>query len=147
MMTPKLKARPILRTALLEKAQWTKQQLSARAVQLRKAMPMDLETAHAVIAHQHGMKLDRFLSPLDLAHVRHVLTQLNGAVAGSQRAPAAPPLAGRQGASGRTRAGRATPSSRGPRPLVFTNMSPLRDPLLSATKLQEAQEMAAIYPV
>jgi hypothetical protein len=115
---------------------WTKQQLSARVQQLRRVIPMTTSMAHAVIAHQHGIKIDRYLEHDELERVRDVVAKLptNSTLSGAQRGSAA-----RGSTTGKP--------DRRPRTIVFPNKIKLLDPLLSGAKIQEAREMAAVYPL
>lgn len=127
-----------VRDALVQKRSWSKQQLSARVQQLRKITPMSLATAHAVLAHQNGIKIDRFLDNDALKHVGDVLTKLNTAVTPTAR-----------NSGNHTRGSRSSHqiTVRSPRNIVFSSKCVISDPLLSAEKIREARDMAAVYPI
>ena len=131
-----------LRETLVEKMDWTKQQLSARVQQLRRTLPVDTATAHAVIAHQQGIKIDRFLDADALARVQSVIAKLGTVSRGLSREDRTPASHGKKGSLRRSKAGVSTP-----RPLVFPQQFKLADPVLDDTKLREAREMAEVYPL
>lgn len=136
-----------LRHALAKKTSWNKNQLSSRVQQIRKALPVSTATAQAVIAHQQGIKIDRFLDDEELKQVQEVIAKLRTSAtavastkangAGGARAP----LAGVRAAK------RTTGTSARARTVVFPGMFTLTHPLLPESKLREAQEMARIYPL
>jgi hypothetical protein len=138
-----------LRDALVKKTSWNKQQLSSRVRLIRNALPVSTAQAQAVVAHQQGIKIDRFLDDEELRQVREVIAKLGVSVT-----PAAHASTKTNGATGaRTaRAGvRATKRTTGAaartRAVVFPGLFTLDHPLLPESKLHEAQEMAGLYPL
>jgi len=133
---------PSLRDALVAKKSWNKQQLSARVRQISKAVPMTAADAQAIVAHQEGIRIDRFLKGEDLERVQGLIARLNGAegvAAASRSTPAAPRRGGSQ-------ARRGGPAPR-PRGLTFPGEIKIENPLLPESKLLEAKAMAEIYPL
>lgn len=128
-----------LRDALVTKTSWTKQQLSARVQQLRKVAPMSTGTAHAVIAHQHGIKIDRYLDKDDLEHTRDVVARLSASMPRGTKAPSTTSREPRKSPNGKVPVR--------PRTIIFPNSLELTDPLLSDEKMREAREMAEVYPI
>jgi Swt1-like HEPN len=66
-----------LRTALLRKLGVTKQRLSQRVQALIRKVPMGTEEAVYCIAHQEGLRLDRFVDGETVARVRGLVSTLN----------------------------------------------------------------------
>jgi hypothetical protein len=135
-----------LRTELVKRTRWSKQTLSAKVRQLQRISPMDTSTAQAVLAHERGIKVHRYLEPAVVAEVQRVLPLLNGTgprTAGGRRSVASTT---RTAAQARTRAGQRAQSSR-TRKVVFTDGFEYQDPFLSEERLREAREMAAVYPM
>jgi len=100
---------------------------------------MTTATAHGVLAHQQGVKIDRYLDGDELRLVQNVLPAIS---------QARNTVAADGGTGGRTRPQSSlakTPSNG--RTIVFPNNFSTDDPLLSDTKLREARDMAAVYPV
>jgi hypothetical protein len=126
--------RPDLRAELLRRTGWSRQVLSKRAQALQGALPNSTDVAHGVLAHRSGIKIARFLDHEELAPVQDALTRLGGIAGHAQPS---------------SRRGDQTPVPRKASlqllklPKEFRN----RDALLSETKLQEAKEMAAVYPI
>lgn len=131
-----------LRDTLMKEMGWSKQQLSSRVQQLRTALPVDTATAQAVIAHQHGIKIDRFLDDDALDRVQGVIAKLGARGSGQTSHERISPARGvgrapKRGAAGTNR----------PRSLVFPHQFKLSDPLLNDAKLREARDMAEVYPL
>lgn len=118
-----------LRKALLETLKVTPQALSLRVQRKKKHSPMSTEDATYLIAHEEGMRIDRYLSGDQVDRVRALQTQVRPV------APAPKPPARRIHATNKTR------------DIRFPNNYRANDSLLSATKLSEAVQMAAVYPV
>jgi len=119
-----------LRTALLEKLGITHQALSQRVGRIKNRCPMSTEDATYVVAHRAGLTLDRFLNSEQVSHVRGLLGQLDGVQ--TERRD-----------EGRSR----KPAKNAPGPIVFPKEFKTSDPLLARAKVQEAREMASIYPI
>jgi len=121
---------PQLKKALLDRLGITESALSRRAQKKKLEIPMSTEDAAHLIAHQAGLRIDQYLMPEQVAHIRSLH------IASSGTAPAA----------GKPEQKR-TSSSNGPRELRFPGEFKVANPLLDATKLGEAHAMARIYPV
>jgi Swt1-like HEPN len=120
-----------LRSALLAKLGLTQQGLSKR-VQLKKAMsPMSTEDAAYLIAHEAGIKIDKYLTDEQVDRVRGLHSQLK---------TAAPPVAARRSTRPRS-TGKSIRQVRFPDRFIATSA------MLSTGKLTEAQEMAKVYPI
>lgn len=128
-----------LREVLLQKTGWDVKGLSARVVRLRSQTPMDTSVAHAVLAHQAGINIARYLDPAGLQAAQQAIQSL-GALGARATAPRARPSRspGREGRVG-TPQGRATGIS------VTTDGYKLADPLLPDEILTQAKAMAAEY--
>jgi Swt1-like HEPN len=122
-----------LRAALLEKLGVTRQALSLRVQRKISQLPMSTTEATYVIAHDEGIKLHRYLDAAEVERVRQLQAQLRHASSGGTG-----PV---NGAAKR----RAKPS--GPREIHFGNKLKVTSLLLSPSKLTEAKEMAALYPI
>lgn len=122
-----------LRTALVNKTGWTKQALSRQVQLVKDELPMETSTAQCVLAHRQRLRIDRYLDAPTLATVQGVLARLGGGTRGA-------------GARKRDENG-SSAAATGARPIVFPKEFRTRDPLLSDAKLQEAREMAAVYPI
>lgn len=121
---------PELKKALLNKLGIQHQGLSKRAQAKKRQMPMSTEEATYLIAHEEGIRIDRYLSREEVAHVRGLHTA-------AARTPAPAGATARQ---------RKKPAVAGSRELRFSNEFRICNPLLSSTKLAEAQAMARVYP-
>ncbi len=121
---------PELKKALLAKLGIQQQGLSKRAQARKKHMPMSTEEATYLIAHDEGIRLDQYLTREEVAHIRGLHTAGRGA------APA-----------GATPQSRKKSAPAGPRELRFSSEFRITNPLLSSTKLAEAQAMARVYPL
>ena len=120
-----------VRRQLLQKLKVTKQALHNRVTQRKKRMPMSTQDAVCLIAHEVGIKIDRHLQPDDLARIRSLISSATGN--GHQQQPSS---------SHRV-------ATDGPRPVEvrFPGNFHLGDPLLSKDKIEEALEMARVYPL
>ncbi|HEU4587205.1 MAG TPA: Swt1 family HEPN domain-containing protein [Gemmatimonadales bacterium] len=101
---------------------------------------MDTKTAQAVLAHQRGIPLHRYLDREAVAEVQRVLPLLNGAAAS-----AAEPAHNAKAVARRGRGRAAGPAKA--RRIVFADGFDYEDPILPEAKLHEAREMAAVYPM
>lgn len=104
--------------------------LSKRAHAKTRETPMSTEDAVYLIAHEAGLRIDRYLSPDDVARVRGLHA------ANRMHAPASAPRSKRRSAA---------PVKA--RELRFAGDLRIANPLLGSAKLAEAQAMARIYPV
>lgn len=122
-----------LRAALFAKTGWSKQLLSARVQALRRIAPASTPIAQAVIAHQQGLQLHRYLDEATLKRVHEALPLFSRSV---ESAPAA---------SARAKGKRSGDNAE--RVLVFPSQFKTTAPLLSDEKVREAKEMASLYPI
>src|SRR5688572_22094831 len=122
---------PQLKKALLGKLGITESALSRRAQKKKLELPMSTDDAAHLIAHQAGLRIDQYLKPEQVAHIRSLHIANSGGVAP---------------ASSKPEPKRASPSN-GTRELRFPGEFKVANPLLDATKLGEARAMARIYPV
>lgn len=125
-----------LRKALLASTRWTRQRMSQLVQRKQGLLPMTTRVAQAIIAHERGIRLGKYLEGEDLREVQEIVTQLQsvrGAAAG--------------GADGRPSRGGGQKPREPHRVIVFPSQFRLTGPLLPATKLNEAREMAQIYPL
>jgi len=120
-----------LRAALLGQMDWSKQNLSARVQQKKKTAPMSTEDATYLIAHENGIKIDRYLSREQVAHVRTLVHHQPSTAALSPKRAAQTLAKGKAGV----------------REIRFPNEFKVANPLLASGKLKEATEMAAIFPL
>lgn len=75
-MSHKAMTNKALKTALLKKLGVTKQRLSQRVKALMQQVPMSTEEATYCIAHQEGLRLDKFVDSEAVARVRDLLAGL-----------------------------------------------------------------------
>jgi hypothetical protein len=115
-----------VRELLVARTGWNAQRLSDRVQKLRRVTPVSTSTAHAVLAHQQGIKVDKHLDAAQLQQVRDVLSRLSQPVVTSTTS---------QSTSARRPTGKTL------------RLPKLSDPLLPPTKLAEAAEMAAVFPL
>ncbi len=134
MATKSVKGPAALREALMKKTGWSKQRLSQVVQQKHGQLPMSTKVAQAVIAHEKGLRLGRFLDGDDLREAQETVAKLRGFSTVSANAPGRPR---------RTDVARSASE----RTIVFPSEFRLKDPLLPAATLNEAREMAQIYPV
>jgi Swt1-like HEPN len=120
-----------LRVALLAKLGITPQALSLRVQTKKKTSPMSTEDAVYLIAHEQGIKIDRYLSKETVDRVRALVHQTQPVVR------ALPNVA-------RTKAKSA---SKRPKEIRFSSNLKTADMLLPEAKLKEAREMAEVYPL
>ena len=123
-----------LRRDLLKRLHVSRQALHQRVQRRKREMVMSTQDATCVIAHELGMHVDRYIPADDLARVRGLIRDAGH---GGELAPS--PVA------------RAQPrtESRGERrlELKFPSEFRLTDPILPASKLREAVQMARVYPL
>ena len=121
-----------LRTALLAKLGGvTTQALSARVQKKKQLAPMSTELATYLIAHEEGVKIDRYLPPAIVQQVRELINHTR-------------PLATTSAAHPKAKSNRGMHKAkeiRFPTGLKVPNM------FLSAGKLEEALDMAKVYPL
>jgi hypothetical protein len=91
---------------------------------------MSTEEAVYLLAHEAGIKIDKYLSGDEVARVRALVP--HGERAASQRR--ATPIKSKEGA-------------RAPRVLSIANKVRVSSTMLSAAKLAEAKEMSELYPI
>lgn len=121
---------PKLRSTLLAKLDISPQALSLRVQKKKKLAPMSTELATYLIAHENGIKIDKFLDPDEVHQVRELL----------KHAPASPPRAAVTSAKSKGRL-LGTKEIRFPTGFKVSNM------LLPESKLKEAIDMAKVYPL
>jgi hypothetical protein len=109
----------------------SKQRLSQLVAEVKDAYgPMSTEDGTYVLAHQSGMRIDRYVDPPTVDRVRGMLQRTAG------RAPAPTASAARAPTSGK----RATS-----RPVRIDASSPVIDPLLPPSVAVDADRMAKVY--
>ncbi len=121
-----------LRRVLLEDLDITKQALSQRVKKLKKQFPMTTEDATYIIAHQQGIILDKYLNSGEIAKIGEITKHLQMTSQDNARVS----------------------SPKGEKNLkVITNTIQIAkefnisDPILSGVKIEQAKEMASIYPL
>ena len=120
-----------LRLALLAKLGVQRSALSKRVQNKKRETPMSTEEATYLIAHEAGIKIDKYLDADEVSRIRelHANSRPRGEVAVKPR---------------RTRSGSSTGQ---PRELVFPGDMRVTNALLPPGKLQEALAMARVYPL
>jgi Swt1-like HEPN len=121
---------PKLRTALLAKLAITPQALSLRVQKKKNLTPMSTELATYLIAHQNGIKIDKFLAPGEVEQVRELL----------KHTPAPVPREVARSAKSNRQAPRT-------KEIRFPTGFKVSDMLLPESKLKEAIDMARVYPL
>jgi hypothetical protein len=119
-----------LRQALLDKLNISPSALSQRIKRLKKQIPMTTDQGAYLIAHQEGIPIDKYLSPEMLARVRELVQQVHGI---SNTTVEISPKKCRKSVSQRQ--------------IVIAKEFKVTDPILPDSKLNEAKEMAALYPL
>ncbi len=119
-----------LRRALLEKLGITPQALSQRVTRKKASLPMSTQDATCVIAHEQGLPIDRFLPEEDLTRVRSLVAM---SASTSESVPA--------------KRSAAKKSANRPIEIRFPKEFRLKDPVLSKQKIEEARQMAEVYPL
>jgi len=116
-----------LKQALLKKLNITPQALSQKIQKVKKEYPMMKEEAAYVIAHREGIDLSKFLDQKEIQNIRQLMPQnVNNFIVSNK-----------------------TKQSRHSEKNITINISGEfkgTDPLLDEKLLNEAKEMAAIYP-
>jgi hypothetical protein len=115
-----------LRLDLLKKLNITKQALSQRVQRLKKETPMTTEEATYVIAHREGLKLDKYLDNDIINKIRQIMPQKTSSIALEKK--------------GRT--GQKTEIT-----IAILGTFKGTDPLLENTIINQAKEMAEVYPL
>ncbi len=134
MMASKTKSFAALRKALIEKTGWSPFALSRRVNAVKKRLPMKTKVAQAVVAHEAGVRPDRFLDGAELDEVQQTIAKL-------AKAPTSAAASG----NGRRPARAKKPATR-----VFSFGAfklKTKDPFLGNEKYVEAVEMARAYPL
>lgn len=124
-----------LRQVLLQKTGWSRQRLSQVVQQKHRQLPMSTRVAQAVVAHERGIQLGRYLEGDDLRDAQEAVAKLRHSTAD----PTSDSLS-----AARTKVGKQADNHR---IIVFPREFRLHDPLLSSTKVAEAREMAQVYPL
>ncbi len=119
-----------LRRHLLKKLSITPQALHERVKRRKRDLPMSTADATCVIAHEQGIHVDQYIPPDDLARVRALVGM--GARSWEPRPRAAAPA--------RSRIERRVE-------VRFPSEFRLTDPILPKAKLEEARQMAQVYPL
>lgn len=125
-----MNANPNVRAALVAKTGWSKQTLSANVKKKKKLTLMSTPEAWCVLAHEQGVPVDKFLNADERARVRALMQHV---------VPSSPQAAPKTAA----RAVKAPQE----RVLRFPGEFKTTNPLLPSAKLNEAKEMAAIFPI
>ena len=120
-----------LRKALLEKLGITPQALSQRIQKMRDKSPMSTEEGTYLVAHKHGIRIDKYLDEEQVKAIRELDRNFNPQVA-------SPSIQKKK---------TSTKGSTRTKTIKFPKEFNASDPLLDNTKLKEATEMAAIYPI
>lgn len=122
-----------LRKALLEKLNCSPQALSQRVKRIKTKNPMTTEEATYVIAHNEGILIDKYLDKDTVANVRRIMQQV-----ASHTPPESSPK----------RKPRKKEDSRvEPKVVEIAKEFKFSDPILQTKTINEAKEMAAIYPI
>ena len=122
-----------LRKALLKQLNCTPSALSHRVKRIKKKNPMTTEEATYVIAHNEGILIDRYLDNDTVANIRKIIQQI-----ASQPSPVSEP-------KGKPRKKAVAEVEN--RVIEIAKEFKFTDPILQTKKINEAKEMAAIYPL
>jgi hypothetical protein len=114
-----------LRQDLLKKLNITKQALSQRVQRLKKETPMTTEEATYVIAHRAGLKLDKYLDNDTIDKIRQIMPQKTSGITSEKK--------------GQIRQNTEITMS-------ISGTFKGTDPLLGNTIINQANEMAKVYP-
>lgn len=120
-----------LHKALLQKLNITRQAISQRAQKLKSQSPMTTADAVYVIAHQNGIALDKFLDLETIDRIRNLLPNTSN-IASANAPSNRPPRQERKN---------------GHRTIVIGKEFKTTDPILPDRILNDAKEMAGIYPL
>lgn len=118
-----------LKKSLLERLGITSQALSQRINTKKRRRPMTTEEAAYVIAHEEGIKVDKYLDKETIAQVRTLLQGAHGGD-GEKKQP-------------RGSRGKQVNSIE----IRFPNEFKVTDPILPKKVIEEAKAMAQIYPL
>ena len=118
-----------LKKDLLEKLGISAQALSQRIAKLREQSPMSTEEGTYLIAHMEDIRIDKYLDAEQVKAIRELAKDFN---TGSPSRPSQRKNISKKSST---------------RIIKFPKEFNTSDPLLDNTKLQEAREMAAIYPL
>jgi len=121
-----------LRTALLQKRNFSPQRLSQLVQQRKAKLPMSTELAIYTIAHDSGIDVSKYLTPDETATVRALVAQLKASVPTSSTAKS----------NGKTTRGRTTPK---PALVTISGFGIKQLPGMSAVHAREAQQMSNVY--
>jgi hypothetical protein len=121
-----------LRKKLLEDLGVTKQALSLKVKKLKSQYPMTTEDATYVIAQKQGLILDKYLKPTEIDRVREIMRHLESTIqnfgdSSSRKKHIKSPLQHKQ--------------------IQIAGEFKITDPILFSKTINEAKEMAAIYPL
>ena len=123
-----------LRKALIDQTKWSPFALSRRVRAVKDRLPMETKIGQAIVAHEAGLRLDRYLDGDQLDEVQQTIAKLKSAPTSTNTA----------GANGRRAARAKSPAAR-----VFSfkafNLK-TSDPFLGKEKYEEAVKMSEAYP-
>ncbi len=120
-----------LKKELLVKLGIQQSALSKRVHKKKLDIPMSTEEATYLIAHENGIKIDKYLIPELVDKIRHLHTSAH-----SINSPTQAQVKPRKQAN-----------AKNVQEIRFPKEFKVQDPLLSRSKLKEATAMAAIYPL
>ncbi len=123
-----------LRKILFDKLEITPQAVSQRVQKIKKRISINTEDATYIIAQQNGIILDKYLTPEKLDRVRMLHQQLSSTY----------PQPAEQTKQGKKKKETAKPDHR---TIVIAKEFKGNDPILPESKLSEAKQMAAVYPL
>jgi hypothetical protein len=115
-----------LKNDLLKKLGITPQALSQRAQRIKKSIPMTTEDAISVIAWEKGLKIEKYLGKEAITKIRQLRVQLSPVNSTVPR--------NRQNKSQKENI------------IIISGGFKVSDPLLESSALNQAKEMAAVYP-
>jgi hypothetical protein len=116
-----------LKKDLLKKLNITHQALSLRVKKLQKEIPMTTEDATYIIAHNEGLVLSKYLDNNIINQIRQIMPQKSQVII--------------------SRNSKRKINEQKVISVIITGSFKGTDPLLESIKLNEAKEMAAIYPL
>jgi len=118
-----------LRKHLLKKLGISRQALHQQVKRKKRGLLMSTQDATCVIAHEHGLHVDRYIEPEGLARVRSIIRD------GARTAEPASRVS-----ATRSRVERRVE-------IKFPSEFRLTDPILPRPKVEEARQMAQVYPL
>jgi len=121
-----------LRKDLLDKLGITRQALYAQVKKIKKKHQMTTEDAIYVIAHNNEFLLDQYLDKTTLDRMRGIIQQISSKVQTSEE---------------RKSKQKGTSRGESQRVVEIAKEFTIQDPSLSNNKVNEAKEMAAVYPL